>query len=138
MQINLYQGLLDKSHQAAPYSEIIYVPDISLMEGEDIPEASPPLPPFNNSAQFRVRSNLKSAVVIYTESFDLDRFESTADNIAELRYQAEEHLNALPVAIFTPAPLVGENCTTEVTEDTCQSCPSAIHCAKKKIVREVL
>lgn len=138
MQINLYQGLLEKSGQAKPYSEIIYVPDISLMEGEDIPETSPPLPPFNNSARFRVRSNLSNAVVIYTESFDVDRFESTTDNIAELRYQAEEHLNAIPVAIFTPAPLVGENCATEVTEDTCQSCPSAIHCAKKKIVREVL
>lgn len=138
MQINLYQGLVDKSRQAAPYSEIIYVPDISLMEGEDIPEVQPPLPPFNNSAQFRVRSNLKSAVVIYTESFDLDRFDSTTDNIAELRYQAAEHLNAIPVATFTPAPLVGENSTAEVAEDTCQSCPSAIHCAKKKVIREVL
>lgn len=137
MQINLYQGLLNE-HGTAPFSEIIYVPDISLMEGEDIPEVTPPPPQFNNSAQFRVRSNLANAVVIYTDQFDTSRFESTTDNVAELRYQAESHLQAIPAALFSPVPLIGENCTTEVTEDICQSCPSAIHCAKKKSAREVL
>lgn len=138
MQINLYQGLLGRQHEVDCSSEIIYVPDISLMEGEDIPESAPPLPQFNNSAQFRVRSNLHSAVVIYTDRFDDARFEQTANNIAELRFQTEDHLTAIPVALFSPAPLVGDNRTIEVTEDICQSCPSAIHCAKKKIVREAL
>lgn len=132
IQLNLYQGLLNRVDSDSYVAEIIYVPDISVMEGDEIPVSPPPLPKFNNDAQFRVRANLRSAVILWTEQFDKKRFDDTIDKISDLRFQTNVNLEHLSGALFCPAPLVGEYSEVEVTIDTCHRCPSAVHCQKYK------
>jgi superfamily I DNA/RNA helicase len=132
VQINLYQGLVNKEADGNYQAEVIYVPDITLFENDEIPVSPPPLPKFNNNAQYRVRSNLKDAVVLFTERFDGQRFADTVDAISELRFHAASNLEELPSSLFSPAPLIGDNCDIEVTSDTCRRCASAVHCQKRK------
>ncbi|PPD50182.1 MAG: hypothetical protein CTY13_02160 [Methylobacter sp.] len=134
VQINLYQRLNNYGNNTNSFAEVIYVPDITLMEGDEIPDFPPPLPKFNNNAQYRVRSGLKDAVVLWTDHFDSQRLEETLENIAELRFQSRTNLEKLSRSIFNPSPLIGENCGVEVTTDTCRRCASAVHCQKRKKV----
>ena len=132
VQINLYQGLVNHEGNDSHQAEVIYVPDITLLESDEIPVSPPSLPKFNNNAQYRVRSNLKDAVVLSTDRFDRQRFDATIDAISELRFQSSDHLEKLPSNLFIPSPLIGDNCAIEVTSDTCRRCASAVHCQKRK------
>lgn len=132
VQINLYQRLNNDIDNALPLAEVIYVPDITLMEGDEIPGSPLPLPEFNNNAQYRVRSNLKNAVVLYTDRFDCQRLDQTIENIAELRFQSRANLESLSRNLFKPSPLIGTHYEIEVTNDSCFRCPSAVHCQKRK------
>lgn len=132
VQINLYQGLVRREGHVNHDAEVIYVPDITLFEGDEIPYQQPTLPPFNNNAYYQVRSNLKSAVVLATDHFDEERFEQTQYCIDELRITSAENLERLPSSMYSAAPLIGDNDMVEVTYDTCRSCPSAVHCHKRK------
>lgn len=132
VQINLYQGLVNRQQDAERSAEVIYVPDITLFEGDDIPVESPQLPSFNNNAYYKVRSHLRDAVVLTTDHFDHDLFEETKESISNLRIQAANNLEHSPSSLFSPTPLIGDNCTVEVAYDTCRSCPSAVHCHKRK------
>lgn len=131
-QINLYQGLGRESQDQDICAEIIYVPDITLFESEEIPVEAPSLPEFNNTAQYKARNNLKNAVVLSTNRFDANRFDVTSDNIAELRFKVKENLEHVPRELFSASPLIGENSTVEVTYDSCRACASAVHCQKRK------
>ncbi|PTB99861.1 hypothetical protein C9993_00775 [Marinobacter sp. Z-F4-2] len=132
VQINLYQGLVRREGHENNDAEVIYVPDITLFEGDEVPYQQPPLPAFNNNAYYQVRSNLKSAVVLATDHFDEERFEQTQYCIDELRITSAENLERLPSSMYSAAPLIGDNDMVEVTYDTCRSCPSAVHCHKRK------
>jgi superfamily I DNA/RNA helicase len=132
VQINLYQRLNKGITNAASLAEVIYVPDITLMEGDEIPSGPLPLPAFNNNAQYRVRSKLENAVVLYTDRFDQQRLDQTVESIADLRFQASANLESLSRDLFKPAPLIGTHAETEVTKDNCLRCPSAVHCQKNK------
>lgn len=129
-QINLYQGLEHASECSNFLAEVIYVADISLFEGQTIPEDLPKLPEFNNNSQYRVKNNLGAAVILWTDMFDESRFEETKQDIADLRLNASDYLRCPSVKTFYSAPLVGDHADERVTPDTCKHCASAVHCQK--------
>ena len=132
-QINLYQGLLGRrgNDDITYRAEVIYVSDITLMEDEEIPPSPPSLPKFNNSADFKVRSDLVSAVILWTDIFNEQRFDESTEDIAELRFVAESNIQCPSLEVFDPKPLI-RNEDIEVTVEACSSCPSAVHCQKRK------
>ena len=129
-QINLYQGLENDDVHTSFFAEVIYVADISLYEGQTIPEDLPRLPSFNNNASYRVKGNLDAAVILWTDEFDRSRFGETRDNIAELRFSAEDYLRCPKIETFFSSPLVGEHTEERVSHETCSHCPSEVHCQK--------
>jgi len=129
-QINLYQGLEHAEECSNFLAEVIYVADISLFEGQTIPEGLPGLPSFNNNARYRVKGNYGAAVILWTDSFDESRFIETRQDIADLRFNANDNLACPNVRTFFSSPLVGVHAEERVSHDTCLHCPSSVHCQK--------
>ena len=131
-QINLYQGLENAQEYSDFLAEVIYVADISLFEGQTIPENLPELPSFNNNSRYRVRGNYNAAVILWTDTFDQSRFDETKQDIADLRLNASDNLICPNVRTFFSSPLVGEHAEERVSIDTCLHCPSSVHCQKSQ------
>lgn len=128
-QINLYQGLR-RQDGALSSAEVIYVADITLSETATVPIDDPVIPSFTGNRDFDVNCSLESAIVLRMNRFDDERFEQTVEEIYGLREDAHENEKCPHADLYHATPLVGED-YMEVTQETCQSCGSAIHCQLK-------
>lgn len=128
-QINLYQGMSEMPSDT--YAEIIYVPNILLTENDEIPETLPVMPTFNSDANFTVIQNLKSAVIMRTQEFNLLEFESTKQDIKKLRDACNENKRFPTIELFQPRSMLNDD-DPDVTHETCNICQKAIHCHKRK------
>lgn len=128
-QINLYQGMSEMPSDT--YAEIIYVPNILLTENDDIPNSFPEMPVFNSDGNFTVTQNLKSAVVMRTEQFNLAEFEQTQQDIKTMRDMSNTNKRYPTIELFQPRSMLDED-DPDVTYETCNVCQKGIHCHKRK------
>jgi len=129
-QVNYYQGMVQADANHRYLAELLYVADITLVEGEEIPKTCATLPHINQGPNYKVIAGVNHARALYTDRFDRDQFAETVVQIQDLR-KAYQDNSVRPEDMFQPVPLVGGG-LGEVTSDQCQQCGSSVHCAFSK------
>ncbi len=131
IQVNLYQGMSASEMPGVVKSELIYVTNVTVADGTQVPKEIARLPSFKGGRGFLTKAGIDHARILCGESFDRGSYQRTQAMIKRL---CDDGVSLPPSAAgyFNPEPIITPFEGVTVLKNDCLSCSAAIHCHRNR------